>query len=184
MPSCEEARPGRCVWCGAASRPAGGFLQLWGHGVRGRQLRGPPSPEEAPELIEVLARRYLCCVCEGTMTVVPRGVIRRRYFSAAAMACALALCGLSGLSDAAVRERVSPLRVVGHESVRQWKTLRRWIRAVVDKTLFATTPASPPRAPLRRVAERCAMALSAHAPLSVLHRSEIDRAFFGGEHMP
>ncbi len=55
MPSVQEARPGQCPHCEVASRPVGGPLNLHGHGVRDRQLRGPLDPQ----LLSLSLRRYL-----------------------------------------------------------------------------------------------------------------------------
>ena len=41
-PTVKEARPGRCPRCHCASRPTGSALGLHGHGLRDRQVLGPP----------------------------------------------------------------------------------------------------------------------------------------------
>lgn len=79
-PTAESARPGSCVECGAPSRLPGGGLGLHGHGLRDRQLRGPPSADAEPVWIVIACRRYVCTSCEATMTVAPRGVALQRHY--------------------------------------------------------------------------------------------------------
>lgn len=43
LPNPESVRPGRCPSCGAASQPVGQPVVRHGHGLRGRQVRGPLS---------------------------------------------------------------------------------------------------------------------------------------------
>jgi hypothetical protein len=57
------------------------------------------------------------------VTVVPRGVMPRRHFSASAIALALALFGLVAEAARSVRERVSDSKGL-HWS---WPALRRWV---------------------------------------------------------
>jgi hypothetical protein len=106
--------------------------------------------------------------------VVPAETLSRRLYSAAAIAWALALYGLWLLAPNAVRELVSPWRVVVASSARRWRTLSRWSAAVVAGGLFSRLP------PLtgttaRQKAAAAAIALSAFAvpapeppPLDVL----------------
>ena len=94
LPSPDEVRPGRCSVCGVASRPCGAALQLWGHGLRQRQQRGPLDPEGAPVVIVITVRRYLCLACGAVILVVPCGMLPARHFSAGAIAWALALFGV------------------------------------------------------------------------------------------
>ena len=103
-PTVDEVRPGRCPACDAPSRPAGGLLGLHGHGLRERHQWGPVEVGGAAELIAILLRRYLCR-CGAVVVVGPRGLVRRRLYSAGAIALALALYGVSGLAPAEVRRR-------------------------------------------------------------------------------
>lgn len=150
--------------CGAAGRPAGAALGLHGHGLRERHQWGPAEVGAVPGLIAVLARRFRCRPCGAVVTVVPRGVVRRRLYSASAIALALALYGVAGLSPAEVRRRVSPLRIVGTTAAAGWASLRRWSRAVRAGRLFPMVRALPTHATLRQVAARAATTLAAHAP--------------------
>ena len=183
MPPVEEARPGQCPWCGAASRPVGGGLVVIGHGMRERQHRGPLDVDAEPTEVVVSARRYLCRACEQTLTVVPAGVIGGRQYSASAIALAVALYGVVGLSPNEVRRRVSTWRVVGATAATGWATLRRWLCAIRRGTLFGGVRAWPDGFSLRQAAERAATTLAAHA-LPSLARLPIEaQAFFGAVHM-
>lgn len=116
-PTVVEARPGRCPACGAASCPLGGAIRLQGHGRRERQVWGPSRPDQPPEVISVTARRYRCLGCGVVLLVVPRGVLGRRVYSAAAIGFALALWGLALATAAEVRRRVGPARILGDSAV-------------------------------------------------------------------
>jgi len=86
--------------------------------------------------------------------VVPRGIVRRRLYSASAIALALALYGVAALAPAEVRRRVSPLRFVGATAAAGWASLRRWSRAVRASQIFPTgRVARPHRDQPRRPAD-------------------------------
>jgi DNA-directed RNA polymerase subunit RPC12/RpoP len=182
-PSVEAARPACCPRCGAASRPSGGRVCLHGHGLKARQLRGPPSPRGAPEVVVIQARRYRCQRCHGVVVVVPRETVPRRHYAATAIAFALALHGLCAQSQARVREQVSASTVVGVCAERRWCTLPRWIEAVRTRRLFDAVPVMPSALPRREVAARAAMAIGAHAPPSLQAGAPQERAFHGAAHM-
>ncbi len=160
----DEVRPGRCPACDAPSRPAGGLLGLHGHGLRERHQWGPVELSAAPSLIAVLLRRYQCQPCGAVVTVVPRGLVDRRLYSAGAIALALALYGVVGLSPAEVRRRVSPFRIVGATAAAGWASLRRWSRAVRAGRVFPAVRALAADATLRQVTARAATTLAAYAP--------------------
>jgi len=178
-PSVEEVRPGRCPCCQAASRPVGRPLGLWGHGLRDRQQRGPLAPQGAPIEVVIRARRFLCRACRAVLLVVPRGVLAGRLFSAAAIGVALALFGVSGLSMAATRTRVSPWPHVGATAAGSWLALRRWACAARAGRLWACVRPSPARFTARQVAERAARTLAALAPLA-LAEARIEAQVFAG----
>jgi len=163
-PTAEEARPGRCPACGEASRPAGRRLGLWGHGLRERQQRGPLEVGAPAQTVVIRERRYQCQECAALIAVVPRGVLRGRHYSAAAIGLALALFGVVGMSLAAVRRRVSPWAVIGETATTTWLTVRRWIRAIRERRLFGKIRTTPATWSARRVAERAAMTIEALAP--------------------
>ena len=181
-PSVEEARPCQCPRCGVASRPPGGALRIWGHGLRLRQLRGPPLPGADPETRVIAARRYRCLSCEAILLVVPRGVVRCKHFAATAIAFAVALFGIDKLPQHAVREAVNPWRVVSAPRT-SWASLRRWINAIGSGALWPALPRAPSPSSSRQIAERAAMALSAWAPSSLASTPLSHLAFHGGAHM-
>ena len=181
-PGVEETRPCRCPRCGVAGRPLGGTLRIWGHGLRLRQLRGPPLPGADPETRVLAARRYRCLNCEAILLVVPRGVARCKHFAATAIAFAVALFGINQLPQHAVREAVSPWRVVSGPRT-TWASLRRWINAIGSGALWPALPRAPAPSSSRQIAERAAMALSARAPSSLASAPLSHLAFHGGAHM-
>lgn len=184
MPSVDEARPGQCPVCAAASRPLGGKLNLWGHGLRERQLRGPQEPLGSPQTVVLLLRRYQCQRCSAILTVMPQGVVPGRYYAAPAIALALVLFALRKLPAAQVRKHTSPWRVVGDAAQDGWSTLVRWCRAAKKGALFALSfpdvRPCPADFTLRQVAERVALALCALAPPGPSGLSPEHRAFVGG----
>jgi hypothetical protein len=152
----------------------GDGIALHGHGLRSRQLRGPPSPGATPAVTEILARRYQCQRCDAVITVAPAETLTRRLYSAASIAWALALYGLRKLTAAAVRELVSPWRVVGDSSLSRWRTLERWCAAMRAGRLFSRVPPVV-ISTARTIAAAAATAISAFAipppdppPLDVL----------------
>ena len=179
-PGAEEVRPGKCLGCGRPSRPAGGKLWLWGHGLRVRQQRGPLDGDGDPVEIDVPARRYRCQACGAMILVVPRGVIARRLYNARAIGLALALFGVLGKTATEVRWRVSPWRAVGPAAHGTWHTLRRWIRAIREGRLFVPSVRRSPAAfTARQVAERAALTLAALAPLGLPELAIEARVFAG-----
>ena len=152
---------------------------LHGHGLRARDQWGPPEVVAAPTVGDVVGRRYACQTCTAVILVVPGGVLRRRLYSAAAVALALALWSMDGVAPAEVRARVSPWRVVGAEAARGWASLRRWARAVRARRLFAEVRALPESARLREVAARAATTLAARVPSSAEALPLVTRAFLG-----
>lgn len=183
LPAVDQVRPASCPCCGAASRPAGGRIVLHGHGVRVRDSWGPPDATAPPACGEIVGRRYECQLCGAVLMVLPRGVLRRRLYSAAAIALALALWSVEHLTPAEVRARVSPWRIVGAAAAGGWASLRRWSRAVRAGELFAAVRALPGDARLREVAARAATTLAAYAPASADPLPLATRAFLGAAHV-
>jgi hypothetical protein len=143
--------------------------------VRTRQLRGPLTPGGAPELTVVQIRRYQCQSCAAITTVVPAETLSGRLYTAAAIALALALYGLSRLASAAVRRQVSPWQVTA--SPGSWRTLSRWC-AAADAPLFRKL--RPTVGESRAVARAVAVALTAYAPPAPEPpRSMLELAFAG-----
>jgi hypothetical protein len=181
MPSVDEARPARCPGCDAPSRPVGGRLGLIGHGLRTRQLRGPPTPGQPPVTNELDVRRYQCQSCNALITVVPRGVMPRRHFSKTAIALALALYGIAKKSLRQTRRLISPWTTVGDAACTGWAALTRWIRAVRRGSMFVCVRAIPPDMSARQAAERAATTLAAWAPPALGHLPLIEQAFAGAQ---
>ena len=176
MPSTTEARPPRCLGCGAASRPLGATLVIHGDGTRERQVRGPPSATEAPELGTVRVRRFECQQCGACMIVVPRELLSRRLYTACAIGLALALWALMGATEAETRARVSPFAIVGATAHARWITLRRWATDAGAGRLLSTARAPPVGFGRRQHAERAAAALVALASPGLA----VDAAAFAG----
>ncbi len=86
----------------------------------------------------MLLRRYRCRACAAVLLVGPRGLLRRRWYSAGAVGLALLGYG-KGESSASVRARTSPSRSVGSSAVEHWVTLRRWVEAARGGALFAVS---------------------------------------------
>lgn len=108
------------------------------------------------------------------MTVLPRGAVARRHFSAGAIALACALYGLLGATLAEARRRASPWR----SDEAGWPALGRWLRAVAHGDLFRHVRPWPRGAPARVGAERVAATAVALAPPSLMASIEV-RAFAG-----
>ena len=181
-PTVAEARPAACLGCKAASCPVGGRIQVHGHGFRERQVRGPLGLGEKPVVIGIPGRRYRCVVCDSVFLVVPREVLPRRQYSAAAIGFALALWGLVKATAIAVRLQISPSTVLGFDAMTGWVTLRRWAKAVKTRSLFCSAPAAGPSATLRDVAALAATALAASADPATRHLPLEPRAFLGAAH--
>lgn len=173
-PDVETARPAHCPGCGAAGRPVGEPLGLVGHGLRGRQLRGPLTADQQPAVHTIQARRYRCRRCRATITVLPRGAVRARHFSASAIALACVMYGLSGASLRATRARIAPWR----SAEAGWPALGRWLDAIARRALFAAVRPWPRGWPRRRQAERVATSVLA---MTAAGESREVRAYRGAE---
>ena len=175
-PSPDDARPGACVACGAASRPTGGGLGLHGHGFRDRQLCGPPDADRTPTWIVIACRRYACTRCAAIVTVVPRGVAPRRHYGHAAIAMALTLWAIMQEPAAEVRRRVGVWPIT-FEAVTRWPALERWARAAREALGAAHLS-------LRAAAARTAQLAIGRAPPALRSAPREAQAFAGGSAMP
>ncbi len=161
---------------------------LHGHGLRERVMLGPEVAGGPPVERVVMCRRFRCTACGAVVLVVPRAVLRRRRYTANAIALALALWGhFTGSTTAeAVRERVAP----GEFFEGGWRSLRRWTRAVVAGTLFPgymTAGVTVGGLRLREVASGIASWLAGFAPIAPTGSADEPLwalAFRGGEHAP
>jgi hypothetical protein len=162
---CEAARPSCCPECGAPSRPVGRPLQMHGHGERERTQRGPEAVGQPPAERKVGVRRYKCKKCGATVTVAPRGVLRRRLYGACGIGLALSLFGIQQESADAVRKAVAPTASARDPAEgATWSTLRRWAHEAKAGTLFVEARACPETFTLRQAAARAATTLSALGP--------------------
>jgi hypothetical protein len=144
-------------------------------------VRGPLSVDEDSQVRVIIVRRYRCSECGETCTVVPRGVLVYRYYSASAIALAMALYGVVHLSLGQTRERVCAWRVTSSGRRSVWVTLRRWLQAVRERRLFASVRPSPEEWSSRAVAERVATTIGAKAPPAMISRPWPERAFAGAQ---
>ena len=172
-PTVDASRPAAC--------PVGGLIQLHGHGLRARQVRGPAGLNARPGVVPIEARRYRCLPCGAVVVVLPFEVVPRRHYSASAIGFALALWGLVRETARAVRRRVSGASSLGFDAT-GWVTLRRWATAVRGGRLFASVPAAAPSATLREVAAVAATGLAASADSTTRHLPIEQRAFLGAAH--
>ncbi len=114
-------------------------------------------------------------------TVVPASAQPRKHFSGAAIALALALWGLCGLSAAQVRAAVSDWVYTGAAS-RGWRSLKRWARQAAQGELFARLDARA-EGTARQKAARVAQALCGHAPAQARSQALGSQAFHGACHV-
>jgi hypothetical protein len=175
-PSVSQCRPRRCPRCRAASRPIGGALAIVGHGARDRQLRGRVDAGiKAEELIVLRVRRFRCLPCGAVITVVPRGVARRRHFGAGSIGLAVALRAARETA-CEVRDHVGG---TGPPEAGAWRTLRRWVVALGVGALLVRLPAIPIDDPWARL-ERAMGILVSHALPSLGQEALTAQAFAGG----
>jgi hypothetical protein len=182
LPSVDDARPGACPRCGAASRPTGGKIMLHGHGSKERQQRGPPTPHGAALVSTLRVRCYHCQGCGAVVRSAPATVWYRRLYSAPAIGLALTLWGILNASVADVRAATSPWKIIGHSAPKRWPTLRRWAQAVREQTLFACCRKCPDHFTLKKVAERCGATLAGLCPSSQAALEIAAQSFIGAQH--
>jgi hypothetical protein len=144
-------------------------------------MLGPTEANGPPATLTVPCRRYLCVACGAVMLVVPRAMLPRRWYSASAIALALALYGIERAPPTHVRRRTSPFGNVGNRACTGWVTLGRWADAVRDQRLFAQVRPCPARFTRRQVAERAATTLGSRAP-PPMDAPLTERAFNGAAH--
>jgi hypothetical protein len=84
-PSIDQLRPAFCVSCGEPARTAGGVLQLVGHGLYSRQVRGLSEQS----WIVIWVRRFLCVACGHTISGLPDWLHPWRWYAATVIVDAL-----------------------------------------------------------------------------------------------
>jgi len=94
------------------------------------------------------------------VVVGPRGLARRRWYGAGAIALALSAYA-RGETSCAIRARTSPSRNVGASAIERWATLTRWVDAARSGSLFGV--AGLAELERQRVAEHVVLALAARA---------------------
>jgi len=119
-----------------------------------------------PGVLVLRVRRYRCRGCGAITTVLPRGLIARRYYSGGALSLGLLLLGVRGQSMHQVRGAVCAWQV-SFESAGQWNTVSKWLRAVSEKRLYPQVRPWPPAFGFRQRAERVATTLLSYAPASL-----------------
>jgi len=88
----------------------------------------------------VEARRYRCRACTAVFVVLPRGVLRRRWYGGIAIAQALARVVRLGEPAGVVRAAISPFSLLGDSARRGWKQLGAWLEAA-PKLFWLPRPA-------------------------------------------
>jgi hypothetical protein len=133
LPDVDLVRPPACPICLTAAK-IGGRVILQGHGKRQREVVVPAvvDEEDDVELLDCWVRRYRCVLCGAVITVLPKGVLPRYLYSAAAMVMALLLVANKpvgeGKSDAAAYDRqgMNPRRRWTKSWPYRWRSLDRW----------------------------------------------------------
>lgn len=129
-PSLENLRPIYCAnpECGAAARNPDGILQLVGHGLYLRQVRGLTEFG----WIEIWVRRFLCRVCGQTMSVLPDWIHPRRWYAAPVILEALYRHCILGETACSIGVRFGR-----PAAATEWRSLRRWrAQLLVSPTLW------------------------------------------------
>jgi hypothetical protein len=117
-----------CVLCGQAARNADGTLQVVGHGMYSRQVRGLTKDN----WIVVWIQRFLCLACGRTMSLLPDWLLPWRWYAGTAIIEALYRHCI--LQESAVSIGV---RFGRPEDATEWKSLRRWRKQLlISPTLW------------------------------------------------
>ena len=178
LPDVSRVRPASCTGCGAASCPHGEAVVLVGHGTRERQVRGPGQPGAVPGVLVLRVRRYRCQRCGAITTVLPRGLVARRYYSGSAIGLAMLLLGVRGQSMQTVRAAVCAWRV-SFESPQQWNTIGKWLKAIREERLYPQVRPWPPTFVPRQQAQRVATTLLTYAPAALSDCGLEEQVFAG-----
>ena len=126
-PSVEELRPRWCVHCGQLARDSNGTVQVQGHGLYSRQVRGWNEG-----WIVIRVRRYWCRSCERTMSRLPDWLHPWRWYAAAVIIEALYCYLILGETAREIGMRFG--RSPNHQ---EWRSLQRWrAQLLVSPTLW------------------------------------------------
>ena len=127
-PSIGRLRPASCASCGEPARNDRGILQLVGHGMYRRQVRGVSETG----WIVICVRRFLCLACGRTISRLPDWLHPWRWY--AAIVIIEALYRHCVLHESARRIGARFGRLPETES---WRSLVRWRRQLlVSATLW------------------------------------------------
>ena len=187
LPSVDAVRPSRCPSCGAASRPYGEGLRLWGHGCVRRRVRGWISddrPVPASGETDVTLRRFRCVQagCGSVILVGPAEWAPRRRYLRTAIALALYLWSTLGQRHGDVYAAVTGLDSTRLDRPERWRTLGHWARSACAGVLFRALPRIAATV-LRRATVRAVMqALIGASPPSTRGGPERVRLLAGAAH--
>jgi hypothetical protein len=127
-PSLKLLRPLFCVLCGQAARNEHGVLQVVGHGMYARQVRGLTEGS----WIVIWIRRFLCLACGRTMSLMPDWLHPWRWYAGTVIVEALyrhCILGETVCSIGALFGRP--------EDATEWKSLHRWQKQLlISPTLW------------------------------------------------
>lgn len=134
IPDVDLVRPASCSRCLIPAR-SDGRVNLHGHGTREREVvvRAVLDDEDEVELLDCWVRRYECQCCGAVITVLPKGVLPRYLYGAAAIVSAFLLVAHQpvgeGLSDAEAYDRqgMYPRRCWRKLDPYRWRSLDRWL---------------------------------------------------------
>jgi hypothetical protein len=127
-PSREKIRLKHCIICGQAARNEDGTLQLVGHGMYSRQVRGLAESG----WIVVWVQRFLCRTCGHTMSLLPDWLLPYRWYAGPAIIEAL-------YRHCILQESATSIGVrFGRPAdATEWKSLRRWRKQLlISPTLW------------------------------------------------
>lgn len=187
LPSVDAVRPSRCPSCGAASRPYGEGLRLWGHGCVRRRVRGWISddrPVPANGVTEVTLRRFRCVQagCGSVTLVGPADWAPRRRYLRTAIALALYLWSSLGQPQGDVYAAVTGLDSARLDRPERWRTLGQWARASCAGVLFRAVPRVAATVLRRSTVTAVMQALIGAAPPSTRGGPERVRLLAGAAH--
>jgi hypothetical protein len=129
-PSLDKLRPIYCPnpKCGAPARNSEGILQLVGHGVYLRHVRGLTEVG----WIEIWIRRFRCLVCGCTMSVLPDWLHPWRWYAAPVILEALYRHCILRETACSIGNRFGRPR-----DATEWRSLRRWrAQLLISPTLW------------------------------------------------
>jgi hypothetical protein len=127
-PSLKLLRPLFCVLCGQAARNEHGVLQVVGHGMYARQVRGLTEGS----WVVIWIRRFLCLACGHTMSLMPDWLHPWRWYAGTVIVEALyrhCILGETVCSIGALFGRP--------EDAMEWKSIHRWRKQLlISPTLW------------------------------------------------